>query len=429
MATTNFYLDCRAIGKNQLAPLKISINKKGRTALIHLDVYILPSQWDRKSKRIIEHKNKVNLNAYIYHRKVDVDNIILSMYGVEACKNMTAQQIKEYVLAKLKLDNSQDLFAERFLRFANSKSESTKRIYLYTYNRLQAFIGDKLNSLRFEDITKEWLTEFENFLAKTATKNSRNISLRNIRAVFNEAIDNGITSFYPFRRFPITPVATPKRSLSLLQLATLFNTKCELQEYLDIFKLVFYLIGINIIDLYNLTSITDEGRIEYYRSKTNKFYSIKVESEAMTIINKYRGENNLLSIKDRCSNHRNYIHRINEALQHIGPYTKKGRGGKRHYSPLFPNITTYWARHTWATIAAELDIPKETIAAALGHSIGNPTTSIYIDFNIKKIDEANRTIIDCVNCAQFVLFISSFIDKMSNSEFGHIAKLSDCKND
>lgn len=413
MATSNLYLDCRAVGKGQLAPLKISINKQGRTALIPLDVHILPSQWDKRAKKIIDHPNKRNLNAYIAKRKVEVETILLSMYSDDTCARMTAQQIKEYVCAKLKLNGAveqSDLFYERFLQFANSKSESTKRIYLYTYGRLEAFAGAKLKTLRFEDISREWLTEFENFLAKTATKNSRNISLRNIRAVFNEAIDNGVTSFYPFRRFPITPVATAKRSLSILQLATLFNANCELPEYLDIFKLVFYLIGINVIDLYGLTGITSEGRIEYHRAKTKRFYSIRVEPEALEIINRYRGEKRLLNISERCSNHRNYIHRINEALQHIGPYTKHGRGGKRHYQPLFPNLTTYWARHTWATIAAELDIPKETIAAALGHSMGNPTTAIYIDFNLAKVDQANRQVIDCVNCARLVLCL---IDKIN----------------
>ncbi len=62
------------------------------------------------------------------------------------------------------------------------------------------------------------------------------------------------------------------------------------------------------------------------------------------------------------------------------------------WTPIFPKISTYWARHTWATIASELDIPKETIAAALGHG-GNTVTDIYIDFDQKKVDEANRKII------------------------------------
>ena len=53
------------------------------------------------------------------------------------------------------------------------------------------------------------------------------------------------------------------------------------------------------------------------------------------------------------------------------------------------------ARHTWATIAASLDIPKETIAAALGHG-GNTVTDIYINFDQKKVDDANRKVIDYV---------------------------------
>ena len=69
---------------------------------------------------------------------------------------------------------------------------------------------------------------------------------------------------------------------------------------------------------------------------------------------------------------------------------------KKERKPLFPDISTYWARHTWATIAASLDIPKETISAALGHEIGSRVTSIYIDFDQKKVDEANRKVMDYV---------------------------------
>ena len=70
--------------------------------------------------------------------------------------------------------------------------------------------------------------------------------------------------------------------------------------------------------------------------------------------------------------------------------------GKKIRWPLFPELTTYWARHTWATIAASLDIPNETIAAALGHGYGNRITAIYIDFDRRKVDKANRRVIDWV---------------------------------
>lgn len=84
-------------------------------------------------------------------------------------------------------------------------------------------------------------------------------------------------------------------------------------------------------------------------------------------------------------------------LKQIGPVIRKGLGGKKERSPLFPEISSYWARHTWATVAASLDIPKETISAALGHEIGSEVTSIYIKFDRKKIDEANRKVIEYLN--------------------------------
>jgi integrase len=65
---------------------------------------------------------------------------------------------------------------------------------------------------------------------------------------------------------------------------------------------------------------------------------------------------------------------------------------------VYGKLTIYWMRHTWATLAAELDIPKETIAAALGHG-GNDVTDIYIRFDQRKVDKANRQVIDYVNDA------------------------------
>ena len=74
----------------------------------------------------------------------------------------------------------------------------------------------------------------------------------------------------------------------------------------------------------------------------------------------------------------------------------QGRKGKPSaLRSMIPGLTTYWARHTWATIAASLDIPRDTIAHALGHG-GNTVTDIYIDFDQKKVDDANRRVLDWV---------------------------------
>lgn len=290
-------------------------------------------------------------------------------------------------------------FVKHFMAFMESKTNpGTKGVYKHTLNRIHAF-DSKVDEKSFEDIDLKWLNEFEAFCAKTASKNARNIHLRNIRAVFNNAIDFEITTAYPFRRFKIRPEATKKRAMSVEELQKLFNYPVEeyAEIYRDLFKLIFMLIGINTADLHSLKSITRDGRIEYRRAKTHRDYSIKVEPEAMEIIEKYRGKKGLLCIADRWSDSRNFLHQMNKALQRIGTMERKGRGGKKIIKAEWPELTTYWARHSWATIAYnDLQIPKDIIAQALGHSGSETVTDIYLDKDPKLVDDANRRVLDWV---------------------------------
>ena len=405
MANTRLFLDERRTKKGSKSVLKIAIAHQAQTAYISVKVKLLPNQWDSKKLKVVNHPNQMLLNAHISSVKQQVDTILLSLANEGRISSMSASEIKAYIEvkidpAKAKQEEESILFATRFLKFAESKKESTREVYMHTYSRMVAFTeeeGMRLDALHFEDITKEWLMKFDVFLSRTSpSKNARNIHLRNIRAVFNEAIDDEITTFYPFRRFKIRPVATAKRNLKVEELRQLFNYPCEAHaaKYLDMFKLMFMLIGINSIDLAHLKEVKD-GRVEFHRSKTNRWYSIKVEPEALEIIKRYKGQNWLVDILDHWRNHKDYTLKLNSVLKRIGEVKRVGLGGKKIYKPLFPNISTYWARHSWATIAASLDIPKDTIAHALGHG-NNTVTDIYIDFDQKKVDEANRRVLDWV---------------------------------
>ena len=64
--------------------------------------------------------------------------------------------------------------------------------------------------------------------------------------------------------------------------------------------------------------------------------------------------------------------------------------------PIEKEITSDWGRYSWATYAADLDIPKDTISEALGHVHGSKITGVYIKFSRDKIDEANRKVIDYI---------------------------------
>ena len=408
MATSRFYFDPRRVKAGTPAVLRIAIAHQHKTTYVTLETKLLPNQWDSKKEKVVNHPEAMRLNVYINGVKTIVDRTLIALADSGKLASMSVIDIRSAVEERLNPDateakrekkRKENLFATRFLKFADSKKESTRGIYMHTYNRMIAYVGEKvLQKLAFEDITKEWLMKFDVFMMQTApSKNSRNIHMRNIRAVFNEAIDDEITTFYPFRRLKIRPVATKKRNLKVDDMRTLFNYPCEPHavKYLDMFKLMFMLIGINSIDLCHLKEIDSDGRVTYHRAKTNRLYSIKVEPEALEIINKYRGKKYLLDILDRWKSHKDFTLKMNRTLKRIGPVKRVGLGGKKIYKPLFPDISTYWARHSWATIAASLDIPRDTIAHALGHG-GNTVTDIYIDFDERKIDEANRKVLDWV---------------------------------
>lgn len=404
MPTTKFYLDTRRKDSLDRSIIKIAVSHNRKVFYIPLDIKLAVSQWDPIKERIINHPDAFILNNQIYARKQEIDSIIIRLMDGSSLKRMSAYDIKKHIDRSLNPDDykeerDENLFVNRLLSFIENKKESTKETYMHTLSRIKAFIPSDYATLKFEDITVDWLDNFNAFMAKTSpSQNARNIHFRNIRAVFNNALDNEITKHYPFRRFKLKSVPTAKRSFTVEELRRLFFFPCQEHQikYLDMFKLMFYLMGVNMIDLAKLTEMRN-GRLDFNREKTGHLYSMKVEPEAMALFNRYKGKTHLLFILDNWTNDEFFRRKMNKELQKIGPMHKKpGRGGKKEYEPLFPQVTAYWARHSWATIADELDIPEKVIAEALGHEYGNPVTNIYIRKTLKKVDAANRKVLDWV---------------------------------
>lgn len=333
-------------------------------------------------------------NNAISRKKVEVDTIILKLDDEGRLAGMTALEIRDYVVAKLTPEDAienmpkedPNTFLKWFDRFTERKQGRTKAIYEATRSRLVAWLGEKeLAKVKFEDIKISWLEGFEDFMARTCKANSIAIHMRNIRTVVNYAIDNEITTTYAFRRFKIKNEATRKRNFDVATLRDIFSAQGleEWEEkYRDFFALTFMLIGINVVDLCNLDKMVT-GRVNYIRAKTHRPYSIKVEPEALALIEKYSGEKHLLNFLDGCVNYRHFYNNLCKGLKAVKEKLN------------LPELTTYWARHSWATIAASLDIPKDTIAAALGHG-GNTVTDIYIEFDMSKVDAANKKVLDWV---------------------------------
>lgn len=394
--TTKLYLDTRHIARDGTATLKLTLTKHGAATHLSLGIRLLPKHWDSVASKVIGRADRQILNINIATQKSKIDNLLLSMQTNGELEGLSVSAIKNKLALLLDPDAGSITFLNFFREVVAEKRPSTKVVYTTTLHRLERM--PRAESLTFDDITPKWLMKWQRSMEAEGLQNNYiSIQLRNVRNVFNRALDAEITHCYPFRKFKMPRNEPSSRSIPVETLREIFNADVEpfMQAYLDIFKLHFFLIGINIADLVALRSIKN-GRIEYIRAKTKCKYSIKVEPEALEIIERHRGENYLLNIGDRYEDYRNYRTRINRALHKIGR-VEVGKRGKKTYTPILPELSTYYARHSWATIAVnDLDIPIDTVAAALGHAMGNPTTAIYINFNQRKVDEANRRVIDWV---------------------------------
>jgi integrase len=342
-------------------------------------------------------------NNLIEVKQADTLRVVTKLKISGDIHNVSAVDIKNLIDGNVKVKKKVGTFVSTFEDCIKGKhKENTITSYTLTL-KLMKMYDPQLEQKSFEDITLKYLQDFDWWLQDTRKQKqtSRNVNFRNIRSVFNAAIDSEITTNYPFRKFKLKKEQTRKRSLSVNELRTLRDYPCDdyLIIYKDMFMLMFYLCGVNAVDLFSAKpDAIRNGRLEYTRAKTGKNYSIKVEPEAQKLINKYKGKKHLLYIADK-EPYKHFLEKMSKRLKDIGPYERKGYGGKKTIKSLFPDLSQYWCRHTWASIAAELDIPKETIAAGLGHDMGNATTAIYINFNQKKVDVANRKIIDFVNKA------------------------------
>lgn len=383
MATIKLYLDTRRAKADGTFSIRLAVNNHGETAFISLGQSVKKDEWDKRQCRIKKRPDRDFLNDYLRDRYDYYNRILMRLQMSEDYRgDISARQLRDNIIREAAGKKSTTL-KDMFVRYTSREmGNKTKKNYSVTWNTIAQF--DKTSeTLLLDDVSRDWLERYNLFLLNIGNcHNTRTVRIRHIAAVFNYAIDNELTTNYPFRRLDLSIEPTKKRDLKVEELREVFsaNVKEKDRKLLDAFKVMFMLIGINVHDLYNLTrdNIVD-GRMEYKRLKTGKQYSILIQPEVTEIINKYPGKDRLFSFCEHYANASSFGMVTNIFL-------KKIRAG----------LTTYYARHTWATLAFKLGIPKDTISLALGHSFGVRVTGTYINADLSRVDEANRKVIDYV---------------------------------
>lgn len=404
MATTRLYLDRRGKAKDGKGNIIITLYHNGTTASIPTGIRVYPHNWS--DGRIVKCDEASALNAKLQEQKNKVDKMIAMLSLDDNFEKMTATGLKEKVRSN-KVVNRGHLISDVFKEYTSSGDlkQGTVDIYDTCIAKVLTFAG---RNFTIESVTLRWLRQFDRFLSQTQGVNGRAIYLRALRAVCNYALHTGMIQSYPFANFQIKQEQTMKRSVSveLLRRFRDYPTTPKNAMFRDYFFLMFYLIGINSKDLLLAKkSQVIDGRLVYIREKTGKKYSVKIEPEAEALLQRYEGKGDcLLEWKDHRVHYKNFVHEMNDALKKIGDMVEEEIPDMddlfaetktiKRVEPVIPGISTYYARHTWATLAYEIGIQMDTISQALGHSFGNRTTLIYVKPSQEKVDIANRMVID-----------------------------------
>lgn len=278
----------------------------------------------------------------------------------------------------------------------------TAHIYRSSMNAVIAFNGN--DSLPFRKLTPEFLKSFEAYLrGKNCSWNTVSTYMRTLRAVYNRAVDRRLAPYVPhhFRYVYTGTRADKKRALEKEDLEKLMKkfpsyspfANGELQRTRGLFLLMFLLRGMPFVDLAYLKKHDMDGNvITYRRRKTGRLLTVTLMPESMKLIKQYMNtdpsspylfslinskEGTEAAYKEYQLALRNFNYQLMNLKQTLG---------------LSADLSSYTARHTWATMAYYCEVHPGVISEAMGHSSITVTETYLKPFKNKKIDEANVTV-------------------------------------
>ncbi len=408
MAATRIILDNRFMKKNGRYPVKIRVSHKKKTVYLATGVEVEENGWDGREVILCDsyptERHVKKANNKINRLDLKIDDVIDDFERKRLLPAISAQDIKSKVEAEMSGKvagiSYTEFFRAQLKEVYSGKAESTKSLYEWSLELLHKF-NDEQN-IFFEDMTPSYLVKFDNHLMnKLGLKpHSRSIVFRNLKSVFNDAMDDRVVSrdLYPFRKFAMPKVSARKLGLTASHIKAIAGLQLEEYSTLDLvrdaFILSFLLIGMNPSDLYDYKGLNQAGQVDYIRRKTKTNIVFDPHPYALKVIDKWEGKRSPLMYQERYKLRSSFVGALNTRLKQIGAMKEVN----------VPDLKMYHARHTWATVAADLDIPDKTIAAALGHQSANSkavtssVTDLYIKFNIKKIAEANEKVVKACGC-------------------------------
>ena len=385
---------------------------------LNTDYKVFAEEWDAESESVVVNGNRSNLLLGIQERLAwDVARLEKVVRSLETeRRRFTADDV---ITMFHKLTKESSLFTFMHGVIAQLKQLGkvrTSETYTATLKSFMAFRDEQ--DVPLDGISSDMMLMYEAHLkARGVRMNTISFYMRNLRAVYNRAVEKGLTQpNNPFRHVYTGVDKTVKRAIPIKAIKALkeldLSMKPSLDFARDMFLFSFYTRGMSFVDIaYLKKTDLQNGILTYRRRKTGQELSIKWEKCMAEIIAKYPENKTdyLLPIIKEEGNGRNSV--SHQACLNGRVVTDEGKANERRQYDntlhlvnyrlkelstmlkLQRPLTMYVARHSWASAAKSKNVPLSVISEGMGHD-SEATTQIYLaSLETSVVDKANKMIL------------------------------------
>ena len=398
MTSVKLKLNKDRILLNGTYPLVFQVIHRRRKKLIYSRFKVAESEYDAEQEKVVyrkdglTHREVRSINRWITKERKKLNSLIGELK--ERMPDFTVSDITGHYEGHIK---GEGLFA--FIDGCIRQKEELNRqgtaaAYRSTRSSLLHFTGQE--KVAVSEVNAAFVRAYEKYLLKSGVcRNTVSFYMRNLRAIYNQAILDGEMepSANPFQHVQTRPAKTVKRAMSRDHIRRLMQLPLEDAPELDfirnLFMFSFYARGMSFVDMVFLKKENVKCNfIEYYRHKTQQLIRVSLTDQLKDIISRYQSDSDyIFPVIDESSDllpYRQYRLALGKAERRL-----KQLGQRLGYEV---ELTTYVARHSWATQAKECGIPVSVISEGLGHT-SEKTTRIYLkEFDQRVLDECDQLV-------------------------------------
>ena len=362
---------------------------------------LFASEWDQRSEAVIpcQHPAGMERDNYLLSvgERIRRDKIRLekAIRTLSQSGPFTADDIVIRFHDSGQEPSFNDYIRQQIVRLKRLGKIRTSETYTAALKSFSSFM--KGSDILFGELNSDLLMEYEAYLKNRGNSpNTISFYMRILKAVYNRAVENGLTGQRNLFKSVYTGVEkTLKRAIHLNDIRRIKRLDLSLKPHLDfardMFLFCFYTRGMSFVDMaYLKKGDIANGILTYRRKKTGQQLFIRWEKCMQEIIDKYpvnETEFLLPVITERDKEYRKQytsaLHRVNTLLKKIGEMLD-----------LPIPLTMYVARHSWASIAKNHNVPVSVISEGRGHDTEN-TTQIYLaSLDTAVVDKEKKKILD-----------------------------------